>query len=361
MNKSRSSNIELLRIICMCFVIAGHVIMKYKNDNLGTVEYYISNILRSFFMVAVNCFVIISGYFGIKINIKKLIKISIQVSFYSIVIYLITIFSGIHTINIKKDILILFPIITKRYWYITIYFVLCLISPLLNIIVKNLNEIQFKYILSGAFILFYFLPTINYAINAPTITNDSGYGIINFICLYFLGRYIRIYYRENKSKTFYASGFIISSLLVFLTNHILTLLLGFYFNSFISYDTIFCFISAFMLFMTFKKLNFTSNIINNLSKYALAAFIIHMHPTFFDYLFYNIFRIEKYFGIRYLMIILIIPIVVYSISWIIEYVRIRLFNEIENKIIENIFNNKNILRVKELYNLDEERKEIELV
>lgn len=342
MNKERNSNIELLRIICMLFVIAGHVIMKYKNDTLGTSEYYISNILRSFFMVAVNCFIIISGYFGIKLNFKKLIKISIQVSFYSITIYLITIFWGIHDINIKKDILILFPIITKRYWYITIYFVLCLISPLLNIIVKSLNKQQYKYLIIGLFILFYFLPTISYTINAPTITADSGYGIVNFICLYFLGRYISLHYKESKSSAFYAIGFIISSLILFLSNHILTLVLGFYFNSFISYDTIFCFISAFMLFMTFKKLSFTSNIINNLSKYALVAFLIHMHPTFIDYLFYNIFKIDKYFGIEYLTIILIIPIIVYGFSWIIEFIRVKLFNTMEDKIINNIISTKNI-------------------
>lgn len=46
--KVRNSNIELLRIVCMCFVIGSHTIMQYKSVEIGTAEYYIGNILRSF-------------------------------------------------------------------------------------------------------------------------------------------------------------------------------------------------------------------------------------------------------------------------------------------------------------------------
>ncbi|CAM2076873.1 MAG: hypothetical protein NSGCLCUN01_01059 [uncultured Clostridium sp.] len=341
MNKNlRNSNIELLRILCMLFVIGGHIIMKYGTYDIGITEYYIGNILRSFFIVAVNCFVIISGFFSIKLNIKKLIKMSIQVTFYSIIIYVITLILGIHNFNIKNDILVIFSLFTKRYWYITIYFILCIVSPLLNIIVEKLNKYQFKYMVFISFILFYCFPTICYIINSPTITADSGYGLINFICLYFLGRYIKIYYNDKKSKLFYATGYILSSLALFLANNILTKLLGFYFNSFISYDTIFLFMSSFMLFMLFKNINLNSKIINNLAKYALVAFIIHMHPTFIDYLFYNIFRIKDYSGISYLVIIFIIPIVIYCLSWVIEWVRVKLFDSIENTFIDKILNNK---------------------
>lgn len=339
MKENRNSNIELLRIICMCFIIAGHVIMMYSGDVLGTNEYYISNILRSFFIVAVNCFVIISGYFGIKLNIRKLIKMNIQVVFYSIVIFLITIIFGIHEVNLKKDILLLFPVITKRYWYITIYFVLCIISPLLNIVIEKLNRNQFKCILITAISMFYVLPTISYCINSPTITADSGYGIVNFICLYFIGRYIRLYYKDNKSKVFYGIGFILSSVSLFLANHLLTLIFGFYFNSFLSYDTIFVLTSAYTLFMLFKNIQLKSNIINKLAKYCIVAYIIHMHPTFIDYLFNNIFNIQNYSGVGYITIILIIPIILYLISWLIEWIRVRLFDNIENKIIYNVLKN----------------------
>ena len=34
-NNIRNCNIELLRILCMCFIIAGHVIMKYPVDDIN--------------------------------------------------------------------------------------------------------------------------------------------------------------------------------------------------------------------------------------------------------------------------------------------------------------------------------------
>lgn len=332
--KFRNSNIELLRIICMCFVIGGHIIMRYSGGDIGTTEYFIGNILRSFFMMSVNCYIIISGFFGIKLNIQKLIKISMQVSFYTISIYIITVLFGIHTINIKKDILLLFPIITRQYWYITIYVVLCIISPVLNILVENLDKNQFKIMIITILILFYILPTLSYMVNAATITLDSGYGIVNFTCLYFIGRYLNLYYRDDKSFTFYIVGFIVSSMMLFLSNHILTIIFGFYFNSFISYDTIFTLIPALMIFMAFKNVTIQSNVINKLAKYTLAIFIIHVHPTFCYYLFNEIFKINKYQGLGYISIIFIIPIVIYLSCWCIEHIRVKLFDNIENRCIE---------------------------
>lgn len=333
----RNSNIELLRIFCMCFVIGGHIVMKYDCVDLGTVEYFIGNILRSFFAVAVNCFVLISGYFGIKLNYKKLLKISMQVLFYSISIYILTLILGIHTFEFKKDILLLIPIISKQYWFITIYFVLCILSPLLNIIIENINKEKFKQILIIIIVLFYILPTLQYMVNSPTITGDAGYGIVNFVCLYFIGRYIRIYYNDRKSVFIYAMVYITSSISLFLGNYILSKIFGFHFSSFISYDTIFLLISAIALFLLFKNISIQSNVINRLSEYALSAFIIHMHPTLFNYLFINVLKINEFKGLEYFLILIIYPIAIYLVSWGIEFLRNSMFNRLENNIINKYF------------------------
>ena len=72
-SSTRSSNIELLRIICMLLIIIGHIIMNHHDDNVT--EYFISHILRPFTVVGVNVFVIISGYFGINYKTDRLITI----------------------------------------------------------------------------------------------------------------------------------------------------------------------------------------------------------------------------------------------------------------------------------------------
>ena len=84
----RKSNIELLRIISMMLVLLIHFIPTRNNgffspifvpqgcnplstDFLNT----ITNLeLRSLCIVCTHCFVLISGYFGIKFKIKSLIR-----------------------------------------------------------------------------------------------------------------------------------------------------------------------------------------------------------------------------------------------------------------------------------------------
>ncbi len=101
--KSRDSNFELFRIVLMIMVISIHYLLHggvLKNLTPDDTNYYIVNIIYSCIRVAVNCFVLISGYFGIKFNIKKLIKFELQILFYSISIFIIFTYSGVMEFNI---------------------------------------------------------------------------------------------------------------------------------------------------------------------------------------------------------------------------------------------------------------------
>lgn len=337
--KERNSNIELLRIICMIFIIGGHLIMYHEGGAIvGSTGYYISNIMRSFFMCAVNTFVLISGYFGVKFNVKKLIKLDINTITYSVGIFIIMVLLGIHQVDIKKDILLFIPVVTKRYWFISIYFVLCIISPILNKFIDYIEEYKLKTVIIVMISLFYVLPTILYSINAPTITEDSGYGIINFICLYIIGRYIKCYKVNHKKKSLYLGIYLLAVGSLFLSNHVLSKLLGFYFNAFISYDTVFNLLAAYGLFMLFLNINIKSKLINILSQYSLAVYIIHMQPTVSKYLFVDLLKINSFQGLRYIISICIIPIIIYLSCWCIEFIRVKLFNKIEDKAINIIFN-----------------------
>ena len=62
----RESNMELLRVLCMLFIVCGHITLAHKSDLMGDSSYYINYFFRSFAVVAVNVYVLISGYYGIK-------------------------------------------------------------------------------------------------------------------------------------------------------------------------------------------------------------------------------------------------------------------------------------------------------
>ena len=147
---SRQSSYELLRIICMLMIVALHIV-KSHIEILGYSD-WISWIVRSFCICAVDVFVLISGYFGIHFRLNRLVSLDLQTLFYSIASLLFLIIIGYHEIGVL-DFHALIPIITKRYWFVTCYAVLYLLSPFINIVFALLSKEQLKTILIICFVL----------------------------------------------------------------------------------------------------------------------------------------------------------------------------------------------------------------
>ena len=139
---SRLEGIELLRMVSMFMILLLHYCGKgnfliekpFANNNAE-----IAWIIEAFSIVAVNCYVLISGYFLVYSHCegRKVIKIIGQVLFYSIGIYLLF---RIALPNLElpfyKKLTFFLPITLKTYWFATCYVVLYLLAPFINIILK---------------------------------------------------------------------------------------------------------------------------------------------------------------------------------------------------------------------------------
>lgn len=339
----RESKFELLRIICMLFVITEHFvpyICDMQNFNGG--GYYVGNVIRSFCIVAVNCFVLLSGYFGIKIKMKRIFQLDAVVWFWGLTGLVLSVATGMHLFQAKTDILFLFPIITKRNWFVTTYIVLYLISPFLNFMIQRLNKKQFQCLIFLMVILFYMVPTVQYTLNAPTVTLDNGYGIVNFVCLYFMGGYIRLYVGSIK-KAYVGAGYLMSCLILFAANHVMSVLMGFYFNTYISYDTIFCLMGAVCLFLWFREVDIQSKLINRIAEYSFAAFIIHTSPFYGEIIYKTAAQVSERSVIFYILTLIVTPFMIYGLSMCLESMRLRIFGKIENAVIDKIVQNRYIL------------------
>lgn len=95
----------------------------------GGEDYTLSRLLYSFCTVAVSTFILISGYFGINFNWRKILKIWFSVLFFS---WVIVIYKIIGQNDIKGCLPYFLPIISNEFWFISCYFILCGLSPLLN-------------------------------------------------------------------------------------------------------------------------------------------------------------------------------------------------------------------------------------
>lgn len=210
--KERVSNFELLRIIAMLLIILAHYCVHggYTFDGIG-INYVLVKALGSFGQVGVALFVGISGYFSCtgKFNLKRIVMLAIETFIYSITLYFI-VWIGIDKQEFSRGALIanIFPVIFTKYWFVSCYVTLCLFSPLLNIIIKNLSEKQLKTVVLVGFIMYSLLPTFN-------IQSSFYYSeLIMFMLYYITAAYIRFYGGRVDRKKLYITGLILSVILI---------------------------------------------------------------------------------------------------------------------------------------------------
>ena len=128
-NKTRDTNIDLLRIIAMLMVITIHCLGNGNllgNSKIPTYNLAGIRILDTLSLVAVPTFFIISGYYmsSYKINLKKIFLLYGRVVFYSLLLYFIGTLINIKTNKFSA----FFPISSGSYWFVNAYFILYMFS-----------------------------------------------------------------------------------------------------------------------------------------------------------------------------------------------------------------------------------------
>lgn len=120
--KTRNSSIELLRILCIFGIIFMHTIA-YGGDELSQINRYLLIFANCFTNLGVTCFMLISGYFGVRFNLQKLIKLDLMAILYTILHQVIKLALGI-PVGKMDWLSSFFPILSNQYWYLTAYFTL---------------------------------------------------------------------------------------------------------------------------------------------------------------------------------------------------------------------------------------------
>lgn len=186
--KARQSNIELLRIFCMLGVITGHALQSLYE--LHTSNFSILNtfhvMLMNICIVAVNCFVMISGYFRIKPNKKGIVNLWFCLFFYAVISFgLCLLLKPEHSLvtGLKR---VIFPLSESGLWFIVTYLALYLISPLLNKAIEHQTGKEKSLTLLLLLVVDVYW---GYMHQSKEITID-GYHLIHFIVLYYLGSWM---------------------------------------------------------------------------------------------------------------------------------------------------------------------------
>lgn len=338
----RDSNMELLRIIAMILVMIVHAnfralpIPSVEDCNIECGSSFLRFFTESFSIICVNLFILLSGWYGIKFKINRLIEFIFQVLFFSIVCcliyYIINPFEGNIT-SIISNILLLKQ---WNYWFVKAYLGLYIFAPILNSFIENVEQKQIKLFL----IAFYAFQTI-YGWISPNaaIYFESGYSAISFMGLYLLARYIRLYpiklwtLNKNYDMVIYGAIVLFTTLITFiLQKYSLPGIDRFYI-----YTSPFVIVSAIHFMLYFTKINFVNKYINWIASSCFGIYLLHSNSylakPYYDNVILNWFY--NYSTIDFLFFIIPFIVFVFILAIVIDKIRMFLWNYLKKNINKN--------------------------
>lgn len=277
MKNERNSSFELLRLLCIFGIIMMHTFAGV-DTSASALNTSLNVLANSLFNTGVTCFILISGYFGIRFSLEKLIRLDLMIILFTVLHTLIT-----GNFGVKDLIRSCIPVLSRQYWFITCYFVLCILAPFLNQIPEKLSKEAFRRLLLVMLLVFSVIPTFG----IYDVMQDAGKGLVHFVMIYLLGRYLALYENRPHKKSRLALGALLSTLIVFAADSILTMRQHAIYTTFSRDCSIFIIFTAVMLLLLFREFTFQNNAINRIAGSVLAIYVLDQTIRYVLYQFIN--------------------------------------------------------------------------
>ena len=265
----RNSSFELLRILSQVFIVLYHICYIWQGKTYSSQAFFQAVSIPLHIGVVV--FVLLSGYFTIKLKASGLVKLLGIFFVYCLPEIIFSIAASKDTLHTARS-LMFFS--NSHFWFIKIYLYLFLVSPMINIWLKNATERQRWYMVAVfAFIACYM------ATSRGDNSLTTGKNLTNFIYFYLVGNQL-YYYRDrwiniktSKLLLSYAVfNIVILTLEYFMHGNIvgkMTKSLSF------PYSSPLILVGAVMFFMIIGKQRIQSRFINYVAASSLAIYLIH--------------------------------------------------------------------------------------
>lgn len=330
--KARQSNLELLRIIAMLFIMMGHTYVRLSdNGNEGVFggSLFWKTMISTMVTTGVGVFIAISGWFGIRFKFRSLAKYLFLVFFSLFLIYGLAVAFKITSFSIQG--MLISCGFTDGYWFVLGYLGLFLISPLLNMFIEHASKKDFQIVLLSYFVFQSYVSWLSGWYNYY-----DGYSIIMFAGIYLTAAYVRKYPIEWIEQR--------ASLLWIITILVITAIATFSLWKFghaarqIRDDNPLIILAGILMLLSFKQLTFQSKIVNWLAASSFAVYLIHYSPFVYPYFMKGMRYLYYHFdGMIYAALLLMALLVVFFICTLFDQLRIFCW-----KIVQPLFDSKKV-------------------
>ena len=348
MAAKRQANFELLRIVAMLMIIAlhylvkGNIAMPYTESR--EVVNYAAWLAEAFSIAAVNCYVLLSGYFLVESEWKpgRIVSLLCQVLFYSLLIPAAMLCAGMISpdeLDVYDWIGFILPIETEHYWFAPAYLFFYLMEPVLAQGVKKTEKKTLQKII---IILLLFFSVGKSVFPFFLVTDAYGYHYGWFLCLFLVAAYLRLYgHRWLEQKGHGIILYVCMCICIFAVSAIAGVLadkvdtFAYYADMPYTYNHLFCLAASVGLFMAFKNMRVKegriAELIRRLSPYTFGVYLLHEH-ILVRYEWPGWMQIDKIRGTwLFLPHMAVCICAVYAVGTFVDFVRAYLFERIGRK------------------------------
>lgn len=294
MQSKRQANFELLRIVAMLMIIVLHYLNKSNLLLLFTQEQtavnYVMHLIVAFCIVAVNCYVLLSGYFMVESAWKpgRVVSLAAQILFYSLLIPVVLIVAGVvpaDDLSVYDWLHYVLPIETEHYWFATAYLIMYVLAPILAAGVKMVGKRTLQIVI--AVLLLYFSVWKSF-IPVSFATDRYGYEYGWFVCLFLIAAYLRLYgcpfLEKKRNAALLYAGMSLGIFLLAAASGIMSEVihpLSYYMDMPTTYNHILCLFGSIGLFMLFKDMKpwegKAAEAVRRLAPYTFGVYLLHEH------------------------------------------------------------------------------------
>lgn len=195
----RNAGVDLLRIVAMVMVFAhhflGHGLVLNEVEPLS-LNWFIFWFVKCACYMSVTSFYLISAYYQSKKSngLKSIIKIWLQVEFYSVVCYGVSVLLGITSFGLGA-VKAVFPVMFRQYGFFNGYLLMAMLSPFLN---KMFSAMERKMHICFIILLGVVCTIIPYFVFSDPFNLNYGEGTLWIVLLYSISAFLQKYVETEK-------------------------------------------------------------------------------------------------------------------------------------------------------------------
>ena len=332
---TRERNFEVMRTWAMFSIVIYHCMCHgigsdYAFDlqlPVSLFNFTFSDFILVIGSIAVNLYVLVSGYFLIntKFKMSRIIRTWVSALFYSVIITTMFLLLSLEPWSIVTFGKSFFPLSTDAYWFVSQYIGLLILSPFLAMLVRQLSYRQYVALLIGMGLMV--LSVIPDFPLGKRFSISHGNSVWSFVYLFFIAGFIRLHLKRIPMGKLVMTVLGLA-LLTMVSEMVLGIHNGVGHLLWFNYNGILLFLSvAVFVFIRQQQIPETGiwSLMVKVAPYTFGVYLIHDHLLMRDWIWKTLSMTSYANQWIYALAVMVVCVLIFAICILIDTVRKRLF------------------------------------